>query len=235
MRKLLQTLLLALIISGAAQAQNGIIKGRITDELGLGLPGATVYIVQINKGSITDVNGNFTMVEVPAGEHIVGVSYIGYKKAEQTITVVAGETTDFNLSMEAGFTQTGEVIVVGDRLKGQAKALNQQRTNANITNVVAADQIGRFPDANIGDALKRIPGITIQNDQGEARNIIIRGLAPQLNSVTLNGERIPSAEGDNRNIQLDLIPSDMIQTIQVIKASPLSASYHTASTLSDPN
>lgn len=218
MRKLLQTLLLTLVISGAAQAQNGIIKGRITDELGLGLPGATLYIVQINKGSVTDVNGNFTMVEVPAGEHLVNVSYIGYKKAEQTITVVAGENTDFNLSMEAGFTQAGEVIVVGDRLKGQAKALNQQRTNANITNVVAADQIGRFPDANIGDALKRIPGITIQNDQGEARNIIIRGLAPQLNSVTLNGERIPSAEGDNRNIQLDLIPSDMIQTIQVNKA-----------------
>jgi hypothetical protein len=53
---------------------------------------------------------------------------------------------------------------------------------------------------NIGDALKRVSGITMQNDQGEARNIIVRGLAPQLNSVTINGERIPSAEGDNRNI-----------------------------------
>ncbi|MDZ7612883.1 MAG: TonB-dependent receptor plug domain-containing protein [Flavobacteriaceae bacterium] len=69
-----------------------------------------------------------------------------------------------------------------------------------------------------GDAMERIPGITMQVDQGEARNIIIRGLSPQLNSVTLNGSRIPSAEGDNRNIQLDLIPSDMIQTIEVNKA-----------------
>lgn len=78
-------------------------------------------------------------------------------------------------------------------MKGQAKALNQQKNNANITNIVAADQIGKFPDANIGDALKRISGITMQNDQGEARNIIIRGMAPQLNSVMLNGERVPSA------------------------------------------
>jgi TonB-dependent receptor len=218
MKKLLQILLLTFLVSTAAQAQNGIIRGRITDELGLGLPGATLYIVEINKGSITDVNGNFTMVEVPAGDHLVTITYIGYKRAEQTVTVVEGQTTELNISLEPGFTQTGEVIVIGDRLKGQAKALNQQRTNANITNVVAADQIGRFPDANIGDALKRIPGITIQNDQGEARNIIIRGLAPQLNSVTINGERIPSAEGDNRNVQLDLIPSDMIQTIQVNKA-----------------
>ncbi len=199
-------------------AQTGIISGRITDELGLGLPGANVLVVEANKGVPTNVNGDFTIVEVPAGEHTLRISFIGYKTVEQRVTVNDGVTTTISISMEPGFTQGGEVIVFGDRLKGQAKALNQQRTNANITNVVAADQIGRFPDANIGDALKRIPGITIQNDQGEARNIVVRGLATQLNSVMLNGERIPSAEGDNRNIQLDLIPSDLIQTIQVNKA-----------------
>ncbi len=58
----------------------------------------------------------------------------------------------------------------------------------------------------------------MQVDQGEARNIVVRGLAPQLNSVTLNGSRIPSAEGTNRNVQMDLIPSDMIQTVEVSKA-----------------
>ena len=102
-------------------------------------------------------------------------------------------------------------------MKGQAKALNQQKNNPNISNIVSADQVGRFPDDNIGDAIKRIPGITMQNDQGEARNIIVRGLASELNSVTLNGDRIPSAEGDNRKVQMDLIPSDMIQTIEVNK------------------
>lgn len=218
MRRFLQTVLLTVLFAQAALAQNGIVSGRITDEIGLGLPGANVYIVEAGKGVPTDVNGNYTIVEVPAGEHTIMVSFIGYKRIEKKITVTAGQTTVFSTKMEAGFTENGTVLVIGDRLKGQAKALNQQRTNANITNVVAADQIGRFPDANIGDALKRIPGITIQNDQGEARNIIIRGLAPQLNSVTLNGERIPSAEGDNRNVQLDLIPADLIQTIQVNKA-----------------
>src|SRR5690606_41478096 len=92
-----------------------------------------------------------------------------------------------------------------------------RRSSDLIANVISADQIGRFPDANVGDALKRVAGITMQNDQGEARNIIIRGMAPYLNSVTLNGDRIPSAEGDNRNVQMDLIPSDMISTIQVNK------------------
>src|SRR5690606_24841920 len=106
---------------------------------------------------------------------------------------------------------------MGDILKVQASALNQQKNNENIYNGISSDQVGRFPDANIGDALKRVPGITMQNDQGEARNIIVRGLAPNLNSVTLNGDRIPSAEGDNRNVQMDLIPADMISTIEVSK------------------
>ena len=218
MKKLLLTLTLICLVSATAFAQGGLLTGRVLDELKLPLPGATVFIPELKKGMPTDVNGYYNIIDLPAGEYTITVTFIGYKKIEQKVTISSNETTQLDFNMEPGFAEGGEVIVMGDRLKGQAKALNQQKNNANITNVVAADQIGRFPDANIGDALKRIPGITIQNDQGEARNIIVRGLAPQLNSVTLNGERIPSAEGDNRNIQLDLIPSDLIQTIQVNKA-----------------
>src|SRR5690606_22649644 len=110
-----------------------------------------------------------------------------------------------------------DVQVMGDLARGQAKALNQQKNNSNISNIISSEQVGRVPDQNIGDALIRGPGITMQNEQGEARNIIVRGLSPELNSVTLNGDRIPSAEGDNRNVQMDLIPSDMISTIEVNK------------------
>ncbi len=77
--------------------------------------------------------------------------------------------------------------------------------------------MGKFPDSNIGDALKRINGINVQYDQGEARFGQVRGTAADLSSVTLNGNRIPSAEGDIRNVQLDLIPADMVQTIEVSK------------------
>lgn len=83
--------------------------------------------------------------------------------------------------------------------------------------MVSADQIGKFPDSNIGDALKRISGINVQYDQGEARFGQVRGTPADFSSVSINGSRIPSAEGDIRNVQLDLIPSDMIQTIEVNK------------------
>jgi TonB-dependent receptor len=209
---------LFLLFSLPLLAQTGIVRGKITDEIGLGLPGANIFLKDLTVATATDVNGNFTLLNVPAGEQEVQISFIGYEPVAQKVMVSAGQTVMLNLSLEPGVTIGTEVLILGDRLKGQAKALNQQKNNINITNIVAADQIGRFPDANMGDAMKRIPGITMQGDQGEARNIIVRGFAPQLNAVRINGERIPSAEGDNRNVQLDLIPSDMIQTVEVNKA-----------------
>ncbi len=196
----------------------GLVTGNIVDKnQHLSLPGATLKLKPGNHYTVSNQQGKFEFLGVPAGTYTLEVTYIGYQTFTQEVTVASGKTTDLQLKMEAGGIAGKEVLVIGDRLRGQAKALNQQRNNPNITNIVSADQIGRFPDANVGDAIKRIPGITMQNDQGEARNIIIRGLAPELNSVTLNGDRIPSAEGDNRRVQMDLIPSDMVQTIEVNK------------------
>lgn len=214
-RVILMVCLLAPII---ATAQTGTLRGTVNDELGLGMPGASVLIEAVKMGASADVNGNFIVYDVPAGTYTVTFRYLGYNDASSEVTIKAGEVTTAEISLKPGVTLGDEVLILGDRLKGQAKALNRQRALPNITNIVAADQIGRFPDANIGDAMKRIPGITMQGDQGEARNIIVRGLAPQLNSITINGDRIPSAEGDNRNIQMDLIPSDMVQAIEVNKA-----------------
>lgn len=221
MKKLLQISLLftTLLFCQAGWAQKGAINGKIIDEDNLSLPGASVYIKSLRLGAASNNQGEFTLVNVPVGNYTLVISYIGYEKVTQQVTVIADQTVTLkSITLKSGVTIGEEVVVLGDRLKGQAKALNQQRMNYNITNIVAADQIGRFPDANIGDAMKRIPGITMQNDQGEARDIIIRGLAPQLNSVMLNGVRIPSAEGNNRRVQMDLIPADMIQTIEVSKA-----------------
>jgi TonB-dependent receptor len=215
--KTLYTFLL-IIFSGSLFAQNGTVSGIIIDDEVLGMPGATIEIPAAGLRTVSLGKGDFRLVNVPVGKHEIVVTYIGYKISKTTVAVEEAKTAFVRIMLEEE-TSIGEMVVVmGDRLKGQSKALSQQRNNMNITNIVAADQIGRFPDANIGDAMKRIPGITMQNDQGEARDIIIRGMAPQLNSVMLNGERIPSAEGDNRRIQMDLIPSDMIQTIEVNKA-----------------
>ena len=210
-------LLLALPILGYAQSGN--IKGVISDENGLTVPGSTVVIQSLKKGTVTDFNGKYTLVNIPEGNYTITVEYLGYSDLTKDITVKANETVTLNFTLNTEDTNLDEVLITGFGLSGQSRALNTQKNKQNITNIVSTDQVGKFPDANIGDAIKRIPGITMQMDQGEARNVIVRGLSPQLNSVTLNGSRIPSAESDNRNVQMDLIPSDMIQTIEVNKAA----------------
>lgn len=200
-----------------AEAKTGTIAGVIADEAGLGLPSAALYLDKENRYTISDLTGHYRFLDVPVGEYVLSVQYIGYEEFTATVQVAAGKETTLDIMLKEQTYAIDQVVVMGDMGKGQARALSIEKNNSNITSMVAADQIGRFPDSNIGDALKRIPGVTMQADQGEARNIVVRGLSAALNSVTLNGGRVPSAEGDNRNVQLDLIPSDMISTIEVSK------------------
>lgn len=204
-----------IVTAASVQAQSYTVSGYVFDEQGLTLPGATVEIESLNRGAVTDQSGRFVMAGVASGTYTLEVNYLGFQTASRQVTVSGNTEVEFTLT--PGIIQGDEVLVVSERLAGEAKALNQQRANMNVTNVVSTDQIGKFPDANVGDALKRIPSITVLYDQGEARFASIRGSAPQLNSVQINGERIPSAEAEIRTVQLDLIPSDMIQTIEVNK------------------
>ncbi|MBS4061007.1 MAG: carboxypeptidase-like regulatory domain-containing protein, partial [Bacteroidetes bacterium] len=207
--------LVALSIGIQAQ-QSGIIKGRILDSDNLSMPGAAVALESLSKGAISDNYGYYTITGIPEGAYELKVSYIGFNPEKKQISVESGRTTVADFNLKAGI-DLSEVVVSG-QLQGQSKALNTQMNKGNITNIISSDQVGRFPDANIGDALKRIPGINVQYDQGEARFGNIRGTAPQYNSVMVNGERIPSAEAEDRTVQLDLVPADMIQSIEVNKA-----------------
>lgn len=199
-----------------AQQPTQLFKIKVKDEDNLNLPGASVTITPGKNGGTTNQTGEISFIDVKPGKYTLSVSYIGYSAYSETIEVKQG-ASELIVTLQSGIKTEKEVVILGDRLKGQSRALNQQKNNPNVSNIISADQIGRFPDANIGDAIKRVPGIAMQNDQGEARNIIIRGMGPELNSVSLNGERIPSAEGDNRRVQMDLIPSDMVQTVEVNK------------------
>ncbi|MEQ9397981.1 MAG: TonB-dependent receptor [Longimicrobiales bacterium] len=199
-------------------AQTGGVAGVVVDAAtGLTLAGATVRAPGVERGAVSDRDGRFSLLGLPTGSHRIVAEYLGYGTAAQMLTIRAGALTGMRFVLEGTAIEVEGVTVVGRR-RGQAAALNQQLNAANITNVVAADQIGRFPDANIGDAMKRIPGIVVLQDQGEARFGAIRGTEPRLNSVMVNGERIPSAEAEVREVQLDLIPSDMVSAIEVSKA-----------------
>lgn len=199
-------------------AATGNVVGKVIDEDSFSLPGANIVLSELNTGTSTDPEGQFRLTNLPVGEYTIKVLFIGYIEQQQKVRIEANSTSHLDFVLKAGVVELAAITVVGERLKGQAKALNQQKNNFNITNIISSDQIGRFPDQNIGDALKRIPGFSVNYNQGEARYANVRGTPPWLNSIMINGERMPSAEAEIRSVQLDLLPSEMIQSIEVSKA-----------------
>ena len=225
MKKIKRAVLTILLMAGFTQTiqagntnpdpRNGAISGRVIDNVHQTLPGASIYIEKLQTGVISDINGFYTLPNLEPGKYVVKVTYVGFEPVEATLTVKAGKTLEYDIVMNEG-VELQEVMVKG-AFQGQRKAINMQKNAMGVKNVVSADQVGKFPDANIGDALKRINGINVQYDMGEARFGQVRGTSADLTSVTVNGNRIPSAEGDTRNVQLDLIPADMVQTVEVSK------------------
>lgn len=225
MKQILKFVLLVLLLSytgghlyadeKANVTKKGTVKGRIIDTSKQTLPGASIYIENLKKGVTSDVNGFYTFANLDPGAYTIKVSYVGYTPIEMKITIPEGKTLERDVVLNEGIEL--QEVVIGGAFQGQRRAINSQKNSLGIKNVVSADQVGKFPDSNIGDALKRISGINVQYDQGEARFGQVRGTSADLSSVTINGNRIPSAEGDTRNVQLDLIPADMIQSIEVSK------------------
>ena len=198
-----------------AQSQTNLINGRVLDKNNFPLPGAIIQIQESTDVSVSDFNGYFTMMTESASVN-VKITYMGFENYEEELEFPLESSGAKIFVLTPSVNELSEVIVSGFQ-SGIVKAMNKQKSDVNVTNIVSSDQTGKFPDSNIGDAIKRIPGVMMQNDQGEARDIVIRGISPALNSVTINGERMPSAEGDNRRVQMDLIPTDMIQMIEVNK------------------
>lgn len=200
-------------VTESKEAALGVVTGRIVDAERQSLPGASIMIESLHTGVVSDVNGYYTFPNLKPGTYTVHVSYVGYKPQTMKLVVTTNKPLVQNFVLKDGAELQG-VEVVG-AFHGQRKALQMQKEQMGVTNVVSADQVGKFPDSNIGDALKRINGVNVQYDQGEARFGQVRGTSADLTSVTVNGNRVPSAEGGTRNVQLDLIPADMVQTIEL--------------------
>lgn len=195
----------------------GMIKGKVTDSLtNESLPGATVIIQGTTIMTSTDLNGEF-LLRVPAGDVSLEVRYVGFANYSRPVTVPAEGTIDVDIRLSGNATNLGTVVITGV-LQGQQRALNQQKSADNIKNIVSADQIGRFPDPNVAEALQRVPAVNIERDQGEGRYVLVRGLAPQFTNISINGEQIPSPEADVRYVALDAVPADQLSSIEVSKS-----------------
>ena len=112
---------------------------------------------------------------------------------------------------------TADTVVIKGQRSSLRNAIAAQEKADNIVSVISSDDIGGLPDKNAAEALARLPGVSVQRDQGEGRYITVRGLGPDLNAVTINGALVPSPEAGRRAVALDILPAGLIRTLEVSK------------------
>jgi TonB-dependent receptor len=214
---LLFVALSSLFVPGAAAQSAGVVTGRVVDASdGAPLPGANVRVQDADIGVSANERGRYQIQGLSPGTHTLVVSFVGFEPVNETVEVDAGETTEANVALESRVLESGEVVVTGLR-EGQVRSINQKRQALNIIDAISADEAGRLPDLNVAESTQRLPGVTLRTDRGEGRFVSIRGTSPNRNNVTFNGQAMASSAG-TRATALDLVPAEMISSVQVSKA-----------------
>lgn len=218
LRKLVPCLI-ALLLALPIATSAGTVSGIVTDSQGTPLPFASILIDGTELGGLSDRRGEFSIKGVTAGQQTVRITYVGYAEFTSTVQVTDGISKVRATLTESAITMD-EVVTYGEVSRGQAKALQRQRTATNITNVVSEELFNRFPDRNAAETIRRLPGISMDRDQGEGEFVQIRGIDQEYNSLTIGGVRIPAPdEGDGtRSVGLDLINNSLLSEVEVIKA-----------------
>ncbi|GHH58757.1 TonB-dependent receptor [[Pseudomonas] boreopolis] len=117
-------------------------------------------------------------------------------------------------------TTLDSITVTGYRYAIE-KSLDQKREANAIVDVVNAEDIGKFPDKNVADALQRVPGVIVSRDGGEGKNVSVRGLSSELTLTELNGNYIATAESNGdptRSFNYTLLPSNMLSSAELFKS-----------------
>jgi TonB-dependent receptor len=219
-------------------ARNGSLKGTIKDAQTKDvLPFTNVVLVGTSMGAAADMDGNYIIRNVPPGSYVLRAKYIGYQQQEINVEILEGRTTEYNIVLKPEAVE-GETVIVTAQAEGQMQAINEQLSSLSIKNVVSSARIQELPDANAAESVGRLPGVSLVRTGGEGSKVVVRGLSPQYNRVTIDGVELPansassslddhkseyrsgdelSLSGD-RATDLSMISSNMLGGIEVIKA-----------------
>ncbi|WEK35243.1 MAG: TonB-dependent receptor [Candidatus Pseudobacter hemicellulosilyticus] len=195
----------------------GKITGTVRNEKNEGMPGVSLLIDNLKRGATTFVSGDY-VISLPPGEYSMLVSFIGYTARRITgIVVRENEVTDLNLVLDKEDPrQLQTVVVTGGARKESVRALLlAQKNNAAISDGISAEQIRITPDNNTAQVLKRVSGLTVQNN----KFVTIRGVSDRYNNVLINGSSLPSTEPNRRNFSFDIVPSALVDNVVINKTA----------------
>jgi TonB-dependent receptor len=217
-RMVFLAMLLNSILSAPALTQvgKGAITGRVTDSSDSILQAAQVLLEPKGGSAVSDAQGRFFVNDIEPGSYKITITYVGFAAFTQDVTVVAGQNANVDVKLTPS-SQSEQVLVTADRAAGEAEEINRQRTADNVVQVLTSDVIRSLPNANMADALGRLPSVTLERDEGEGKYVQVRGTEPRRTNLTINGINVPSPENNARQIKLDAIPADIVESVEINK------------------
>jgi len=216
MKKIITYLFFIFVLTSVYTSAQSI-KGKILDEQTSDvLIGATVKLEGTKMGAITEVDGTYSIENVPAGDYNVVVSYIGYTdKIIKGVSVKSGEILKIDATLTLADLTVEEIVVEASQTLANEKALLVEQKNSDkVTDGISEQQIKRAPDAAASEVLKRVIGVNIVND----KFVFVRGTSDRYSLTTLNGVQLPSTETDKKSFSFDLFPSNLIENIIISKS-----------------
>src|SRR5467141_1271207 len=208
-------------IAGPARAQSGIgvLVGAVHDSANAAVSGARVDVVGTAVvGVVTSANGSFRLVNIPAGARTVVVHRLGFAPDSAKVDISAGGTVVHNFVLAPAAVNLASIVVRASPRMAETKAgaLAVEQNAPNIISALSGDEIRSLPNFNAAEAAGRIPGVSLERDEGEGKFVQVRGTEPRLSNVTINGVHVPGTEA-SRIAKLDDVPSDLLASIEVSK------------------
>jgi TonB-dependent receptor len=221
MNSVLKPLVVAMALASATVSADGTLEGRITDgSSSANVSGAVLKIqAQDNKKVKREIlveDGRFRLLNLPAGKYNLSISLSNEILYQHEVEIKEDQNLENNIEINTDSQPIEEVLVVGQAAQMQ-RALDRQRYADNMVSAINSDAMGQLPDSNAAEALQRVPGISIERDQGEGRFVRVRGISPDLNSVSVNGTQVPAPESGRRAVALDVVPADLLSSLVVTK------------------
>jgi TonB-dependent receptor len=199
-----------------AQSEAGSIAGHITDSSGGLLQGAQIKLQPTGITVASNQQGAYFINTLAPGSYTITVTYVGFTLFTKTASITAGQTTTVDVTMQVS-SQNDQILVTAQGVSGEAEAINRERTADNILQVMTSEVITSLPNANIADAVGRLPSVTLERDEGEGKYIQIRSLEPRLTNATIDGVNVPSPEPGVREIKFDAMPADLVESVEINK------------------
>jgi TonB-dependent receptor len=209
-------LLLCGFLPGAKAQTHGAIGGTVTEPTGAVLKGAEITTKSPAPTSSTDEEGRYYINDLAPGTYDLTITYVGLAPFTTKVSVIAGQTAKVDAQLRVA-NQSETVVVTAGRGSAEVEALNEERAADNLLQVMPNQVITSLPNANLADALGRLPSVTLERDEGEGKYVQVRSTEPRLTNTTVDGVNLPSEEPGVRQIKFDAIPSSLVDSVQISK------------------